>query len=68
VIQAIEERCEKPRLAAVLCALCGYPVSHMTKVTNALAGGICTREECRKNRKTGKDREVFTFNRMVDEL
>lgn len=65
--QRSPERWEKARLAPVLCALCGHPVSHTDpSVRGAVAGGMCMRTSCRKDPKTAKDRQVFTFNRMID--
>ena len=50
------------RLAPVLCALCGHPVSHYDPtVLGAKAGGMCTRDSCIKDRRTGKPRQVYTF-------
>ena len=52
------------RLSPVLCALCKHPVAHMDHgVPGAKAGGLCTR--CTKNDKTGKPREVYTFEVVV---
>jgi hypothetical protein len=58
----------KARLAPVRCALCGYPVSHYdARVVGAKAGGICMRATCRVNPRTGKPREVFTFEVVAGE-
>ncbi len=55
-----------PRMAAVLCALCGHPVSHTDpRVAGAVAGGMCMNDSCIKDKRTGKPRQVFTFNRLV---
>ena len=60
--QTPPERWEKARLTPVLCAECGHPVCHYDRtVAGALAGGICTRSTCVKDRKTGKPRQVFTY-------
>jgi len=51
------------RLAPVLCAECGHPVSHMDpRVPGALAGGMCTR--CRTDRQ-GNPKRVYTYERRV---
>lgn len=53
---------EKARLAPVLCAECGFPVSHFDpRVTGAKAGGMCTRATCVVDRKTGKKKTVYTY-------
>ena len=56
-------------LATIRCALCNQPIAQMSRVTAALAGGMCTRESCVKDeRHPDRKRQVFTFNRMVEEL
>lgn len=60
------ERFAKARLAPVSCALCGHPVSHADpRVPGALAGGMCMRDSCLTDPRTGKPRQVFTFDRRV---
>ncbi len=57
------ERWEKPRLVSVACALCGHPVSHYDpSVSGSKAGGMCCRDSCVKDKRTGKPRQVFTFH------
>lgn len=62
------ERHEKARLAPVLCAMCGHPVSHTDpRVPGAVSGGMCMRDTCVKDQRTGKPRQVFTFHRVVEQ-
>lgn len=66
VSRPMVERFEKARLTPVCCALCGHPVSHADpRVPGAVAGGMCTRATCVKDPKTGKPRQVYTFDRRV---
>lgn len=67
--ERVETGSRRTRLATVRCAVCGYPVAQMSRVTAAIAGGRCTRESCTKDPKhPERTRQVYTFHRMVEEL
>ena len=54
------------RLVAIACAECGWPGAHFDgTVRGALAGGMCTRDTCVKDRKTGKPKRVYTYVRVA---
>jgi hypothetical protein len=66
MIDAPPVRPSGPLVAPVLCAECGKPVSHMdARVRGALAGGMCTSDTCVKDRKTGRPKRVYTYNRIA---
>lgn len=59
---------ERTKLVTIKCALCGMPVAQMSRVNDVMAGGMCTRDTCVRDQRTGKPRQVYTFHRLVNEL
>ncbi len=58
----------KERLAPVLCAVCGKPIGHFDPtVIGAKAGGLCLRSSCTRDPRTGKPRQIWTYNRIVSD-
>ena len=57
------------RLSPIHCAECNWPVAHLdARVRGALAGGMCTRDTCVRDRKTGLAKRVYTYHRVPSDL